>query len=618
MSAPEPKTEDVPLGKGLHVAFYAGLTATLLLASVSVYAELGRPVEVEQRYLPALQVVDRCETCHDAAAHPGGWTESHPPERFACTPCHGGQGFALTQAAAHGDSPGWERPLYSPAEREAACGACHEGSSVVGAPQLSRGRALIQERSCAGCHEIPGFSLPSRAPELDGLRDKTSPAWTRSWLESPSALNADRQMPTFSLIPRQRDALVSFLFSTQGPSTGPLPAGGDPERGRAAVAYRRCNTCHRIDGRGGGDAPDLALAGAKLKPDWLWSLLTDTHRLRPHTRMPGFRLSSEEAADIVAWAGQQWVPDTAEPPWAAQPDGVDPALTAEGRALFSELGCAGCHAIAGVPRDPAGPSLVDIGDRQQADLPRAGASASVDLPHWIATKILVPTAFDTPGARPSAMPASTGLTPDDALAIGVAIASLHRDGAPGGLRVAAPAPRDHVPAGAVGDLVERYRCLECHELGGVGGTLSGVDLDGEGSRVERAWLRSFLQEPVTIRMNQSARMPVLGLRDEEATLLADWISTSLADPAVPEAVTPGDAAAGKAAYARLACASCHVVAGEGAMEGPVLDGAGARLRPAYVVALLSRGGPIVPGSRHGATVVTETEARDIAAWALGL
>ena len=611
-------SDEPGLPRGLHAAFFGGLFATVALVGVAIWREHDRPLEVEQRVLPVLGTVERCENCHDAAEHPGSWTDTHPVERFGCTACHGGQGQAVTEQGAHEAAPDWERPLYTPAEREAACGACHEARQLDGAPILSRGRALVAELGCAGCHEIPGFDLPDRPPDLDGLAAKTSPAWARAWLSDPAPLNADHRMPRFALADAERDALVAFLWSMPGPTLAPLPEGGDADRGRMAVSARRCATCHRIDGRGGGEGPDLSLAGAKLDPAWVYGLLTDTHRLRPHTRMPGFLLPSPEAADIVALAREQWIPDTAEPPWASQKSEVDPALVEQGRALFSERGCVGCHRLGDRPRQDTAMSLDGFGRRRVSDLPHTDGAAPSDLPSWIATKITNPTAFDLPGARPSTMPAWSELTPEDALAIGVAITALQGGSVPGALVVHAPAPTQVVPAGAVGALIDRYRCLVCHGLGGGGGTLAGVALDGEGSRVRRDWLVGFLQAPVTLRMNQSARMPVLGISPSEAELLASWISTALADPRVDEALVTGDAARGQQRYAERGCASCHVVAGQGTMEGPTLDGAGARLRPQYVVALLSVGEGVVPGSRHGTLRLPADEARDIAAWILGL
>ncbi len=611
-----------------HVVFYTSMFATIGMVFVLIGRDAFRPVEVEQRIVASLNVIDRCEACHDMADHPADTLDKHPVERFGCTVCHGGQGAALTAEAAHLASPAWERPLFTSAEREAACGTCHQGTTVAGAPRLSRGRVVLADRGCVGCHEIPGVELPEIAPDLNGLKDKVSASWVRAWLADPGTLNIDHRMPQFAMPDTEMDTIVAFLFSLEGPALAAVAppaaseavdeAAPDSARGRKAIAYRRCATCHRIEGRGGGFAPDLSLAGAKLNATWMFNLLTDTHRLRPHTRMPGFQLPAAEAADIVAYASEQWVPDTAEPAWTTFSNEVKRELVDVGRFEFIEHGCPGCHRAGDVPRAAAAMPLDNLGRRRVGDMPLADGAAMPDLPTWIATKVRVPAAFDLPGATPSLMPAYRGLSPDDALAVGIALASLRSDPLPGDYVIPEVPATVSVPAGQLGAIVDRYRCLECHELGGRGGHIAGVALDGEGSRVQRPWLLQFLREPVTIRMDQGARMPVLGLSEADAGLLADWILSSLADPLIPEGAVLGDPVAGAAAYASRGCAACHMSTGEGTMKGPVLDGAGARLDPDYVVSMLREGAAVVPGGRHPADRLTDGEARDIAAWIAGL
>lgn len=223
--------------------FFTSLFATIAMVFVVLYRDAQRPVELEQRLVAALGVVDRCEACHDAADHPGDTLGLHAVERFGCTVCHGGQGAATTADAAHLASPSWERPLFTAAEREAACGTCHEAATLAGAPALSRGRAVLAERGCVGCHEIPGIKLPEIAPDLDGLQDKVSPAWVRAWLADPGALNVDHRMPQFTMPDEEIDPIVAFLFSLEGPALTPAAEAGapDPARGRKI----RCDTSLR-------------------------------------------------------------------------------------------------------------------------------------------------------------------------------------------------------------------------------------------------------------------------------------------------------------------------------------------------------------------------------------
>src|SRR5512143_1328070 len=89
------------------------------------------PDNVQQIWLPDLDRVDRCISCHvnyDASIttlpdlpalyrpHPElPYMAKHSFPIFGCTVCHGGQGYALDQAGAHGLGEHWDDPLLSTA-----------------------------------------------------------------------------------------------------------------------------------------------------------------------------------------------------------------------------------------------------------------------------------------------------------------------------------------------------------------------------------------------------------------------------------------------------------------------------------------------------------------------
>ena len=620
MTPPRSSAED-SLPGWLHAAFVGSSLAVVVIFGLAIARENRRPARVEQRIVEPLGLVDRCESCHDSSTHPGKALADHPVERFGCTPCHGGQGLATDKDNAHRAQPDWERPLFTLAERESACGACHQ-DAAAGLERLARGRRALGERGCGACHEIPGIGPPDIAPALDGLAAKLKPEWVRAWLTDPAPLDDARVMPRFTLSPEQIEALVAFLFSTDRPKLDQPPAElhGDTERGREAVARRRCATCHRIEGRGGTVGPPLDMAGAKLDPIWLFNYLTDVHRLRPSSRMPGFRLPPAEAADIVAYATEQLVPDAAELPWAKHAGAPDPKLGARGRELFVELGCRGCHTLGGVPFSRASVSLAGWGDRHVGDLLVTSAKERLaDVTSWVARKVIEPRAFEVAGAQRTAMPAFK-ITPEEADAIGVAIGSLRARPMPAAYVRRALSSQSALPTGPTRELVERFRCLTCHRVGDQGGDVSRVPLDGVASRLSRPWIDAFLREPLTIRMEQAERMPLLGMDAADATRLANWIESSLADERIiePKPPTAEEATTGKKLYAERGCPTCHVAEGEGETKAPVLDGSSKRLKLAYVAALLQKGPAIAPGGRHPADVYPEAEARAMAAYVMAL
>ena len=125
---------------------------TTLKADISVWqrkieAVRHKAIEVKQVVLPdfdnnnfggKLARVERCVTCHLGVEQPGFEneqqpytrqsyiTEHHTVEKYGCTPCHGGQGVALTVKAAHGEVEFWPNPLLADGARERLCGQCHQ------------------------------------------------------------------------------------------------------------------------------------------------------------------------------------------------------------------------------------------------------------------------------------------------------------------------------------------------------------------------------------------------------------------------------------------------------------------------------------------------------------
>jgi hypothetical protein len=81
---------------------------------------------IQQIWLPDIGRVDRCTTCHLGTAmpemsnaplpfraHSGRWLDTHRPDRFGCTACHGGQGEATSVVDAARSRSGlnpWSRP----------------------------------------------------------------------------------------------------------------------------------------------------------------------------------------------------------------------------------------------------------------------------------------------------------------------------------------------------------------------------------------------------------------------------------------------------------------------------------------------------------------------------
>ena len=213
----------------------------------------GIPAGIQQHWIADLGRADRCVTCHQAVAwkgfeaaenpwktHPVEPLRTHPVEKFGCTSCHGGQGWAIDTDAAHGEVAHWEEPLlgrtlgeeYSLAADpgsliEMNCNVCHRfDRETAGMTEINRAKALLAEKGCRACHVINGRG-GTIGPDLTWVGDKapeqydfsrlsgqtTSFAWHVAHLKDPRALVTDTVMPNFHLSTRDAQALSMLILS---------------------------------------------------------------------------------------------------------------------------------------------------------------------------------------------------------------------------------------------------------------------------------------------------------------------------------------------------------------------------------------------------------------------
>lgn len=211
------------------------------------------PAGVQQIWVADLRRADRCITCHQAInykgfekaeqpyrTHPVEPLTTHPVEHYGCTSCHGGQGWAIDTAAAHGEVAHWEEPLlsrtlgeqYSLATDKNAllqmnCNVCHRyDRETKGAGAINLAKQVVNEKGCRACHVINGFggtigpdltSVGEKPPEqysfarLSGQR--TTFAWHVAHFKDPRSLTEGTVMPNFNFTTEQAQALSMLMLS---------------------------------------------------------------------------------------------------------------------------------------------------------------------------------------------------------------------------------------------------------------------------------------------------------------------------------------------------------------------------------------------------------------------
>jgi mono/diheme cytochrome c family protein len=621
---------------------------------------------IEQIWIPNLNVVDRCTTCHQGITQPSLSDASVPqPYRahpaiphnvkdWGCVVCHRGQGAATEVAEAHETTLAWEQPLLSNRFIQGSCGVCHR-NDLAEAPKLARGRKLLAQMHCVGCHRLQGITRPDMlGPDLTNVGTKVTQEWIYKWLKEPRTvtdssgnttingyLNQEEpRMPQFRLNEEELRSLSAYLSSLRG---RPVPANPfDPrvvaalekrtdlvEQGEVRFRQMFCSTCHSLAVTragetkliGGEIGPELTKVGSKVNREWLVTWLRNPQAYLPHSTMPRYQWSDEDLFKVTTYITSKLTdPDVLAgiPPLGAP----KPEEAQRGRRLFLEKGCASCHVSEGInPQKDFGPDLSGVGAKNVSQLEFGQAKIARNLTSYIQAKITNPVSVN-PAAR---MP-QYHLTPDDLDAITTALLSMAGTPAASGMEklIVARAQPVFRPAGEFGELFDRYRCSSCHRFNGYGGDLA-PDLSFEGSRAQRQWLIEFLKNPQTLRPTLVLRMPQFNMTDREAAVIADYLGMALqhpdANPARVDAksFTPRMAEMGKQLYqVKYQCQSCHTIGSGGGYVGPNLNNAGNWFTAGWIEAWLKNPQALVPGSIEPRRSFTPEEIQALTAYLLTL
>ena len=621
--------------------------------------------DIDQVWLPGMNVVDRCTTCHQGITQTSLADPSvpqpfrgHPPiphqvRDWGCTVCHRGQGPATETAEAHETTLAWEKPILPAHYLQAACGSCHQ-ADIKETPQLARGRELLARLNCQGCHKLTNLERPMLGPDLSSVGYKVSREWIYKWLKEPRTVldkdgnvtvngyeNGDEsRMPKFRLTEDEIKALSGYLSAQKAKAIEPYkinPAvvaawSKKPDvLSQSEVRFRQmmCTTCHPLAVTragetkliGGNIGPELTKAGSKVNEPWLVSWLRNPQGYLAHNNMPRYGWTDEDLFKVSYYVMNKLTDSDLLANLPQLGAATDDEIKT-GKRLFTEKGCASCHSMTGVgAQKEFGPDLTALGAKSASELEFGKAKIPHNLVSYIQTKLQDPVAVN-PAAR---MPQYSWNAADmDA----ITTALLSQTGPPptSALQhlVAPKKEASFQTVGAFAEVYEKYKCYACHRFNGYGGTL-GPDLSYEGSRAQKKWIADFLKNPQTIRPTLILRMPQFNMTDKEANILAEYLSMAVQKPDVnPEGVearqfTPAMVSMGKQLYeVKYQCQSCHTIGGTGGYVGPNLNNAGNWLTPAWISTWLRNPQALQADTIEPRRVFTEDEIRALTAYLMTL
>jgi mono/diheme cytochrome c family protein len=423
----------------------------------------------------------------------------------------------------------------------------HDATPALGESlALHEGRDLFFEGRCIRCHAAKSTAAEAGmdAPSLAGIGGRRNEAWLARWIEDPQSMRPGTPMPRL-VGGADAKAIAAYLGSLKGT---PVAAGkaGDKDAGHALYEKLLCASCHNPPDAPQPDPGKISQKGVKAKfaPGALAAFLAKPEEHFAWIRMPNFKLSGEEAANLAAY-----LEASADAPFDA-PAAADPATIARGRALVESSGCADCHAVDGIRSTRTAKALAEIsGERWTegclAEAPAEGSKA----PRYAFT-----------GAQRAA------------------------------LRVWGKTDHASLGRGTAADFLARQsmhlQCAECH------GKHEGFPTwELLGGKLKPEWAARFIggQEPWKPRTWLEARMPAF---PSYAPGLAVGLATRHGLPAVTPAESAGnpeDAEKGRklvGVNGGFSCVSCHGVgdfAATAVFEAPGINLAHSfeRIQPDY-------------------------------------
>jgi ubiquinol-cytochrome c reductase cytochrome b subunit len=162
-------------------------------------------------------------------------------------------------------------------------------------PREIGGRRLAANRGCDRCHREGEVADP-----LEQRPVGRGPEWLAGHVLDPEMIAPGLREPPVTVTDREVAAIVAYVHQL---SRAPYPGFPAQIETASTVFARYCVGCHKLNGDGGSDGPDLTRAGEKHDVEDLRRWIVDPESVNPEAEMPAFgkRLSQEELDAIARY-----------------------------------------------------------------------------------------------------------------------------------------------------------------------------------------------------------------------------------------------------------------------------------------------------------------------------
>lgn len=417
-----------------------------------------------------------------------------------------------------------------------------------------RGKELISEVGCLGCHQAEGLddkfqkAKNRRGPYLTGLGSKVDPNWLVSWLMKPHDYDPRTIMPSFRLTPDEANHIATYL---------------------------------------------LSLKNEKFKEKVFENLDKNTRDELLLEYFSAFDTEEVAKKKLLSMNDHQRTMEL-------------------GERSVGKYGCFSCHDIDGFEgRAPIGPELSKVGSKPVEQFGFGHEHIPHERDAWIKAHLKNPRRWDH-GVPKSfkdllRMP-KFQLTDKEIQSITVALLGQVGERVPLAGIKRLNANESIAEQGA--KVISKKNCMGCHKVDGIGGEiLKNYEEDlnegppflaGEGHRVRADWFHDFLDNVHPIRPWLKIRMPSFKFTNEERNAVVSYFQAKSDQVTFEEDLkkltwVPGEKEAAVELFNKLQCTTCHTQGfNKEPPTAPDLHGVGKRLRPSWIEKWLKNPQGIIP------------------------
>jgi len=260
---------------------------------------------------------------------------------------------------------------------------------------------LTQKLNCTQCHKLRNEGRDDSI-DLASVGYRLQRAWVKQYLVAPYVYDGVKTaMPSYfyfydsaqkkfePMLAQPSEAIAevtAYLFELGERKRAELQRDYEQARkthpeinasqGETIFLAQNCHACHRNTAKPAWfekNAPDLSMESERVQKEWLTSYLGKLTPLRPFgfypgtgSRMPDFKLTNEEAAQLADYLFQQ-APKPLGAAASFSPQTLSVFAKNKARQLLTDkLSCLGCHQL-GAQGGRLGPSFNQLNERLRGD-----------------------------------------------------------------------------------------------------------------------------------------------------------------------------------------------------------------------------------------------------------